>query len=965
MKELPILKGASRLAALCAVLLVCQTIRAATFTLSPAAVSNTYTGAITLQITGIPAGDTVVVQKYLDLNANGVIDGNDWMVQQFQMTDGRPGMVIGGVTNINVPGDTDGATNGQIAATLNFFNGDFMQNVVGQYLFKVSSPSNHFAALTNPLTVTNFPFAQQITGTVVTNGAAFPNALVLLLTGQKGKPQAGTVANNLGNYSILVPPGTYMPVPFASNYVVSFGGAPAVTLTNTQTVSTNLMLTNATAAISGQMVDANNSALGLPGVLLTAQSSSGYMGVAFTDSNGNFTVGVQSGQWGIQADDTAVIIHGYMSSKNRTNIDAGATGVILATPKATALLYGSVHDIIGSPMAGLDVRADDDSGLGLYECSGYTDANGNYVVGVLGLGNSDSWWEQVDTSDGPANYIFTQSQFSGDITNGTAVPQNFTGAPATNQISGYLKDSNGSPISGVGVGANATIGGIYFQLETVDTDSTGYYALTVANSNSWSVWVLGGNNNDSLPTTYLDPDNVTLGITNNNPLVNFTALQAPYVINGVLMNTNGNPISNVGINATATNISGSPYNLNAQTDGNGNFSFNVANGFWYLSVNCGQLAADNYQCPGNVTVDIAGASVMTNFIAQACGGLQILTTNVPPGQANASYGPFWLGASSCNPNVTWSLVNNVGLPPGLYLTTNGEIYGTPASNASGNYDFTVQAMNGNGNTASQYLSLYIAPASSPLQIGTSWLPNATNGGFYSQFLQCSGGQPPYSWSLSNGSASLPPGLTLTTNGVLSGIPSTNGTFNFIVQVFDSASTNASQSLALTIVGPALQITTVSLPNATQNAAYRTTLSAWGGQPPYLWSLAPGSAKLPGGLSLGTNGVISGTAGNSGTTQFIARVIDSASTTNKQVLSLTVVASTNAPIITITGASRLAGGEFQFNFNSASGTDYTIEYSTNLVNWTPILILSGSGGSETVIDPNATGGQRFYRVMVEP
>ena len=39
------------------------------------------------------------------------IDGSDWLVQQFNLTDGQPGMVIDGVTNFNVPGDLN-ATSG-------------------------------------------------------------------------------------------------------------------------------------------------------------------------------------------------------------------------------------------------------------------------------------------------------------------------------------------------------------------------------------------------------------------------------------------------------------------------------------------------------------------------------------------------------------------------------------------------------------------------------------------------------------------------------------------------------------------------------------------------------------------------------------------------------------------------------------------------------------------------------------
>ena len=186
-----------------------------TFTVSPATVSNTFPGNITLLISNVPTGDPVVVQKFLDLNTNGAVDGTDWLVQQFSLTDGQAGMAIAGVTNFNVPGDAN-ATTGLITATLNF-HGDFMQRLAGKYLFRLTSPVGHFTPVTNLFTVTNFPFGQKFAGNVVSNGTAttVSNALVLLFpaprpgnNGPSGNPLAGVVANNSGAYSVAAPPVT-------------------------------------------------------------------------------------------------------------------------------------------------------------------------------------------------------------------------------------------------------------------------------------------------------------------------------------------------------------------------------------------------------------------------------------------------------------------------------------------------------------------------------------------------------------------------------------------------------------------------------------------------------------------------------------------------------------------------------------------------------------------------------------
>jgi hypothetical protein len=83
----------------------------------------------------------------------------------------------------------------------------------------------------------------------------------------------------------------------------------------------------------------------------------------------------------------------------------------------------------------------------------------------------------------------------------------------------------------------------------------------------------------------------------------------------------------------------------------------------------------------------------------------------------------------------------------------------------------------------------------PLTISTA-LTAATIGGPYNESLTASGGTSPYTWTLASGS--LPPGLSLSESGTISGVPTTAGTFTFSVQVRDNAFATATQSLNLTI-----------------------------------------------------------------------------------------------------------------------------------------------------------------------
>ena len=90
----------------------------------------------------------------------------------------------------------------------------------------------------------------------------------------------------------------------------------------------------------------------------------------------------------------------------------------------------------------------------------------------------------------------------------------------------------------------------------------------------------------------------------------------------------------------------------------------------------------------------------------------------------------------------------------------------------------------------------VASQPAQLRVTTTSLPNGTNGLAYSQQLSAVYGQPPYHWSLISGS--LPSGLALATNGVISGTPTANGTNYFTVKVTDALSATATQPLTLTI-----------------------------------------------------------------------------------------------------------------------------------------------------------------------
>ena len=87
-----------------------------------------------------------------------------------------------------------------------------------------------------------------------------------------------------------------------------------------------------------------------------------------------------------------------------------------------------------------------------------------------------------------------------------------------------------------------------------------------------------------------------------------------------------------------------------------------------------------------------------------------------------------------------------------------------------------------------WLLIGCSSPSPALTITTTTLATAVENAPYSATLGATGGTPPYTWSILSGT--LPSGITLSSAGVLSGTPASLGTFDFTVQVLDSANTQA-------------------------------------------------------------------------------------------------------------------------------------------------------------------------------
>jgi hypothetical protein len=246
-------------------------------------------------------------------------------------------------------------------------------------------------------------------------------------------------------------------------------------------------------------------------------------------------------------------------------------------------------------------------------------------------------------------------------------------------------------------------------------------------------------------------------------------------------------------------------------------------------------------------VSIAGAPTITN------------TSPLQAGEAGVPYLGATLAATGGQPPYTFSVQS--GSLDGLALNgSTGAITGTPA--ASGNFVVTFQVTD--GNTASSTKALTI-PVRTAVSITTSSLASGSVGTAYNQALAAGGGQAPFTWTLASGT--LPPGLGLSSAGVISGTPTAGGTFNGIgIQVTDALGGTAGQTYSIIIAGAA---TNTSVGSSDANSVFgeavtfTANVTSGAGTPTGSVVFKDGGTCSSGGTVLDTETLVSGSAASVG------------------------------------------------------------------------------------------------------
>jgi hypothetical protein len=347
--------------------------------------------------------------------------------------------------------------------------------------------------------------------------------------------------------------------------------------------------------------------------------------------------------------------------------------------------------------------------------------------------------------------------------------------------------------------------------------------------------------------------------------------------------------------------------------------------------------------------DRVNSVVQANYTVNVVlSGPRITTTLLPTGILNQEYTAA-LTTEGGNIRYTYRLLSGV-LPAGVQLNNDGTFAGTPTQ--TGIFPLTIRVTDGGGQLGQTDLRLNVN--SSSFQITTTGLSAATAGLAYSATLSSSGGRAPFVYSLLRGS--LPAGMALSTAGSLTGTPTSAGTFNLEISARDAMGATAQVPLTLVVQSSALRFFSRGLANGQFGQTYSSTLLTVNGISPLTFSIVQGS--LPAGLTLSSNGNISGTPTASGLYQITFRVLDAQQ--NAAQINLPLYVNTTGLLLrTLSLPSGQTGQAYSAMLEASGGTaPYVFDVVSGAL---PAGLTLSATGALTGIPSGNTGAAFTVRV----
>nr|WP_246318565.1 putative Ig domain-containing protein [Leifsonia psychrotolerans] len=230
----------------------------------------------------------------------------------------------------------------------------------------------------------------------------------------------------------------------------------------------------------------------------------------------------------------------------------------------------------------------------------------------------------------------------------------------------------------------------------------------------------------------------------------------------------------------------------------------------------------------------------------------------PPASAIGTQNFSYTFVATGAPLPTYTLKAGSTLPSGVSLSSAGVLSGVPS--AGGTFSYTVVATNNGSSVESgpHGLSVQMHPV---FAFGNTPPANGSINTALASYQFTTGAVPAATYNLASGS--LPSGVTISTTGLLSGTPTTGGTFRYVVRAANGGIQDGySSEYTLTIVsGPAFANQSPATSTRISVAYAPYTFTA-GGTPVPTFAVTAES-QLPDGMSLSPFGVLSGTPTETG------------------------------------------------------------------------------------------------------
>jgi hypothetical protein len=311
---------------------------------------------------------------------------------------------------------------------------------------------------------------------------------------------------------------------------------------------------------------------------------------------------------------------------------------------------------------------------------------------------------------------------------------------------------------------------------------------------------------------------------------------------------------------------------------------------------------------GSVVEAGLDAVQISQYVCDSSGdSLRIETETVPDWTAGFPYS-VQIIATGGQGTYTWVDKYDDLAGAGLALSIDGLLHGTPLN--EGMVSFTAEVIDQGSNVDQRIYSFAINDS---LRITTTSLPDWTAGVPYSYQIESSGGTGATYWSATGNLSDF--GLSLSADGIVSGIPSDSGIVSFTAVVSDQTGMNVERQFAFEI-NSAIQITTVSLPEWTAGVTYSQQLEASGGTGSALWSDVH-SDLIGTGLELTPTGAITGLPSAEGQISFTASVHDAVGSSDEAPLEFFI-----NPAVVITTAvvpDAELGNSYSHQFEVSGGT----------------------------------------------